>query len=100
MPEHNVYRDGKVHVQAEKCSTCIFHPGNRMGLHRGRVRAMVEATQEPGATIPCHQTLEEYEGPQSGHNAVCRGWWDAYAKHDPILMLGERMGVIELQHGS
>ena len=35
---HNAYRDGKVHVQSEECSTGVFRKGNLMHLQPGRLR--------------------------------------------------------------
>lgn len=90
MTSHNVYRDGKVYVCAEKCSTCIFRPGNLMHLRHGRVQEMVKATKEDGATVVCHKTLD-------GDNAVCRGWWDAYADQDYVLRLARMVGIIREQ---
>jgi hypothetical protein len=57
MTRHNVYRDGRVHVQAQMCSTCIFRPGNLMDLNAGRVRSMVDEAREHDSAIVCHQTL-------------------------------------------
>jgi len=80
MPPHNVYRNGRVHVQREMCSTCIFRPGNLMHLRSGRVKGMIEETKgEDGATIICHQTLDATD------NAVCRGFYDRHADDDIVL---------------
>ena len=41
---HEVYRDGKVHVLDDKCSSCIFrsvNDGRILGLKPGRVSGMV-----------------------------------------------------------
>lgn len=85
-----VYVAGKVRVQAERCSTCIFHAGNRMGLRRGRVKGMVEKCRADGGTIVCHQTLSDDVG------AICRGFYDGYADEIPALRLARHMGVVEL----
>jgi hypothetical protein len=95
---HNVFRNGHVHVCAEKCSTCIFHPGNLMDLEKGRVKEMVESTRADDAgTIPCHQTLTEYHGERSGQNAICRGWWDAYAHESGLCQMAERLGIVKYE---
>ena len=82
---HNVYRDGRVHVQADLCSTCVFRPGNLMSLKAGRVRDMVDEAREGDSAIVCHQTLE-------GDNSVCRGFFDRWAT--PPLQLAERLDMI------
>jgi len=83
---HNVYRDGRVHVQAELCSTCIFRPGNLMHLKSGRVRGMVDEAREHESAIVCHQTLD-------GDNAVCRGFFERYPTQP--LQIAERLGLVE-----
>jgi len=86
-----VYRDRKVHVLSEKCSTCIFRPGNLMHLEPGRVRDMIEqCLSKEGGNIPCHKTL-------SDERAICRGYFDSYADRDPILALAKAMDVISYQ---
>jgi hypothetical protein len=87
----DVYRDGKVHVMADRCGTCIFRPGNRMSLAPGRVRGMVDETQrESGGHVVCHSTLYR----EGVGNAVCRGWWDRYAMNDPTFRLAGIMDAL------
>lgn len=89
MAKHNVYRDGEVHVLAEKCRTCIFGPNRPVSA--GRVRGMVEQTQaEDGGNIPCHSTLFE----PGVDNAICRGWWDRYADQDVLMRLAQAMEIV------
>lgn len=83
---HNVYRDGRVHVQAELCSTCIFRPGNLMQLRSGRVRGMVDEAREHESAIVCHQTLDGRE------QSVCRGFFDRWPTTP--LQLAERLGMV------
>ena len=45
MTTTGVFRDGAVHVRAEQCTTCVFHPGNRMRLPPGRLAGM--ASRDP-----------------------------------------------------
>lgn len=85
--KHNVYRDGKVHVQREMCSTCIFRPGNIMHLQSGRVRGMVDEAKDDESAIVCHQTLD-------GDNAVCRGFYDRHADDMLTLRLAKLYDVI------
>jgi hypothetical protein len=82
---HNAYRDGRVHVCAELCSTCVFRPGNRMQLRSGRVRQMVDEAREHDSAIICHKTLD-------GDNAVCRGFFERWPTTP--LQLAERLGLI------
>lgn len=89
MSQHNVYRDGRIHVMAERCETCIFQPGNRMHLARGRVRAMVDEIKRTDGCIPCHKTLG------IGANAVCRGQFDLHPTQP--LQIAERLGMIAWQ---
>jgi hypothetical protein len=65
------WRDGRVWVLSDKCSTCIFRPHNLMQLAPGRVAGMIEACLREDTVIPCHQTLD---GPRS----ICRGFYDTY----------------------
>lgn len=89
MSKSNVFRDGEVHVMSERCSTCIFRPGNPMRLTKGRVRAMVSSCMAtPGGNIPCHQTLD------LDHQAICRGYWDGYSEKDVLLTAAERLSIV------
>ena len=83
----NVASRGVVRVMRERCSTCIFKPGNLMHLQTGRVRNMVEQVREDQSCIPCHKTLDLDE------QAVCRGQFDI-VKTTP-LQIAERLGFIE-----
>lgn len=86
MSRHNVFRDGRVHVCAEMCETCIFHPGNLMRLRSGRVRQMVDEATRDDSTIVCHATLD-------GDNAACRGFFDRFPTTS--LQIAERLGFID-----
>ena len=86
-----VYHNDKVHVMPDKCSTCIFRPGNLMSLQPGRVKDMVDSClSEDGGNIPCHQTIAG----QRDQQAICRGFWDSYRDRVPLLQLAEQMGVV------
>jgi hypothetical protein len=88
--EHNVYRDGRVHVLAEECRTCIFRPHQRF-VPGARVAELVAATKDTeAASVVCHSTLVE-----DVDNAVCRGWFDRLADRDPVFSLAKAMDVIE-----
>ena len=88
-----VFRDGRVHVQERKCSTCIYRPGNLMKLDPGRKESMEAGAIEGGGVIPCHQTIEAYHG-EHGQESVCRGFFDV-AKHEGLLAVAERLGIVE-----
>jgi hypothetical protein len=81
-----VYRDGRVHVMAKMCATCIFRPGNAMQLQPGRVAGMVQEAVRHDSCITCHDTLD-------GKQAVCRGFFDKHATAP--LQIAQRLGFIE-----
>lgn len=94
MTRHNAYRNGKVHVCREQCSTCIFRPGNQMHLEPGRVADMIADATKNESAIICHSTLcEAGAGSGGGGNAVCRGFFDSHPTAP--LQIAERMGRIE-----
>jgi hypothetical protein len=68
---HNAFRDGRIHVCAHECETCVFRKGNLMQLGAGRVRSMVNEAKANDSAIICHKTL-------GGDNAICRGFADRY----------------------
>jgi hypothetical protein len=76
---------------AEKCSTCIFRPGNRMSLRTGRVKQMVNDSISGGGFITCHKTLDYGEHPDAGA-AICRGFFDAYGPMSNVIRIYERLG--------
>ncbi len=82
---HDAYRDGRVHVCAEMCATCIFRPGNLMHAPAGKVREMVDEARADESAIICHSTLQ-------GSNAVCRGFFDRYSTLP--LQIAERLGLV------
>lgn len=86
MSRHNIADETGVRVMAERCSTCIFRPGNLMHLQPGRVKEMVAKVRATEGCIPCHKTLGDEK------QAVCRGQFDV-AKTQP-LQVAERLGMI------
>lgn len=86
----NVYRDGKVHVMAQKCKTCIFRPGNLMHLSPGVVAGMRRQADQDGGCIPCHSTLHLPD------EAVCRGYYDRAASW-PLRMAAAAGIVVEVE---
>jgi hypothetical protein len=89
MTRTNVFRDGEVHVQARKCDTCIYRPGNLMHLEPGRKDGMQAEAVAGSGVIPCHKTLG------SGKEAVCRGYFDV-VKHEgtSLLQAAARLGIV------
>ena len=90
--EPGPYRGGRVHVLAERCSTCVFHPGNRMQLEPGRLAELVKSNLEAQSALTCHSTLYRDDVPP----AVCNGFYEAYARLTQPLWLAQRMDLIEL----
>lgn len=87
-----------VWVMADKCPTCIFHPGNRMHLEKGRVQQMVRDSVAAESHITCHDTL--LYGHQSRlRPAVCRGYYDHPQGHERSIALrtGRALGTIHYQ---
>jgi hypothetical protein len=89
MPEHNAYRDGKVHVCERLCDTCVFRPDNLMRLGPGRLAVMVRDASANESAIICHSTLYE----EGVDNAVCRGFFDRHPTQP--LQAAARLGLIE-----
>jgi hypothetical protein len=81
------FHQGVLFVLDDKCSTCIFRPGNLMHLNQGRVKDMVERCVRDQGVIPCHKTLAE-------RRAVCRGFWDGYRRHIGLLQIAERLDIV------
>ena len=88
MSRNNIFRNDRVHVLARKCDTCIFHPGNRMQLSRGRVKELTDSALRDDTVIVCHETL------YTGGQAICRGFYDRYGEQVAVLQIAQRMGVI------
>lgn len=88
MSEHRVYRDGAIHVVAEMCPTCVFRPGNLMGLAPGRLAGMVADAIADDSTIVCHSTLYR----DDVQHAACRGFFDRHATTP--LQVADRLGLI------
>lgn len=87
----DTYRDGKVHVMAERCAQCAFTP--QRIVPGSRVAQIVRETKDDaGAHFICHKTTLA-----GGGDAICAAWYDTFGDRDPILCLAEAMGVIEFQ---
>lgn len=69
-------------VNDDKCTTCLFHPGNM-----AKATAFIDDARERGSYTVCHETYahrvegsEPYEPPADTQRAMCRGYYDAYAR--------------------
>ena len=78
-------------VLAEKCSTCIFRPGNPMHLRPGRVKQLVGDALDRGGFITCHNTLPYGGHPEVGE-AICRGFYDAHGARSNVVRVWSRLG--------
>lgn len=97
MSRHDLVDPDGVRVQAERCQSCIFRPGNLMHLNEGRVKDMVDDCKKDEGVIPCHDTLSDKK------QAICRGFYDSYSDDIPLVQLAKRMGFIkevQLEPGS
>lgn len=81
-------------VLDEQCETCIFRPGNKMHLNKGRVAGMVRDCIRDQTHITCHETLKLVTG-TSETEAVCRGFYDAHGEHSQMVRIAGRLGAIE-----
>jgi hypothetical protein len=74
----------------EKCSTCVFRPGNLMHLRPGRLTLMIRNALTGGGWITCHQTLSYGEHPDFGE-AICRGFYDMHGDRSNLIRIMERL---------
>lgn len=85
-------------VQADKCSTCVFRPGNLMHLTPGRVKELVDENVAQRGHLTCHQTLL-YAQPTRMRPAICRGYAD-HPQGGPAsraLTVGATLRIIRYQ---
>lgn len=86
-----------VWVMADKCATCIFHPGNRMHLSPGRVKEMVRAATADQGHITCHDTLL-YSYKTRLRPAVCRGYFEHPQGNERSLALRTGRALRSIQY--
>lgn len=79
---------GRPRLCASLCPTCIFRPGNVMGLRTGRLRQVVRDSLAGGGFIPCHETIRRTDF----RPAICRGFYDAYGHLSNVLRIWDRLG--------
>ena len=87
---------GKVRVLQRRCDTCIFRPGDPMGLGAARIRQVIEANLQASALLTCHATLPY--GPHPNHGpAVCAGFWAQHRNDVPAGRLAQLfLGVLRV----
>ena len=78
-----------IRFMANKCSTCIFRPGNLMSLDRGRVGEMLADVREHDSFVPCHKTLGK-----GRPTAICKGSDDAH--EGALARLARRFEFVEV----
>ncbi len=82
--KNNIYRDGKVHVLASMCETCIFRPDSE--IDRRRVAQMIRLATKHESSIICHDTLGTSE------HAACHGFFKLHPT--PPLQVADRLGYL------
>jgi len=79
---------GLSRLLSERCSTCILRPGDKMHLGPEQTAAFVRQVLAEGTYVICHQTLTYGDHPDYGP-AICRGFFEAYAKPRELHLTGE-----------
>lgn len=85
------YRDGRIHVMADKCSTCVFRPGNLMRLAPGRLADLIETNLAADTAFACHQTIYQ----EAVDEVICHGYHDSYGDCVTALRMARAMGLIQ-----
>lgn len=81
----------KPRLLAEKCSDCVFRPGNLMHLRPGRLKELIRQNTGPQAQgLHCHQTTYG-QNPDTGLS-LCRGFYDGYGHLANFIRVCERIG--------
>jgi hypothetical protein len=86
---------GKTRLLARQCSTCIFHPGNRMHLAPGRLKQMVDDALAEGSFVICHATLPYGPVHPEAEPAICRGFADRYTTWR-LQVIARLFGFVEV----
>lgn len=79
---------GRPKVFSRKCSSCVFHPGNRMRLKEGRLAEVLRHNLRAGTALICHTTTYG----QQAEEVVCRGYYDAYGESVNVIRVMNRLG--------
>lgn len=74
---------------ADRCTDCVFRPGNLMRLAPGRFAELVADNRATGSLLICHQTTHG-QAPELGE-VMCRGYFDAYAEDSAVAQVMARL---------
>ncbi|MFH8993222.1 hypothetical protein [Streptomyces sp. NPDC017940] len=86
--------DGEIRLLSERCSTCIFRPGNSLRTTMPeRIRSMVADAVAAEGHVTCHATLPG-STPAGVEPAICRGFADTYGGRSLALRFGDALGLI------
>lgn len=81
---------------SEKCSTCVFRPGNLMHLDDGRLQDLIRQNREAQTLLVCHQTLPYVSNPYRDDvagEAYCRGYYDSYGQESSVVQFARMQGL-------
>lgn len=81
------YVGGKLRIMTEMCSTCIFRPGNKMDLERGRVANIMREVRRNDSYVTCHKTLGTGQP-----GVICKGSSEAH--FGQMERIGRRLGAM------
>ncbi|MET8412392.1 hypothetical protein ABZV34_30580 [Streptomyces sp. NPDC005195] len=85
---------GEVRVLSERCSTCIFRPGNPFrSTMPTTIRDMIAEAVAVEGHVTCHATLPGSR-PAGVEPAICRGFADTYGHRSLALRFGDALGMI------
>ena len=84
---------GEVRLLSERCSTCIFRPGNPFrATMPARIRDMIADAVADEGHVTCHATLPG-SAPAGVEPAICRGFADTYGDRSLALRFGDALGL-------
>ncbi|MFJ4276264.1 hypothetical protein ACIP29_37625 [Streptomyces coelicoflavus] len=85
---------GEIRLLSERCSTCIFRPGNPFRTTMPeRIRSMVADAVVDEGHVTCHSTLPG-SAPAAAEPAICRGFADTYGDRSLALRFGDALRLI------
>lgn len=90
--------EGRVRINAARCSTCIFYPGSPFrGEGDVEFLARVKDAQQRRTVMVCHSTAYQKDGCKGGA-AVCNGFWKVIVPLDEqrkppykVIMVNEHL---------
>lgn len=84
IADHLDPETGRLRLLREKCTTCIYRPGNLMHLARDGLAAITAEAKD--SLITCHKTLP-FVAPEGERPAVCRGWHDGHGERSRAVRI-------------